>query len=251
MKPSRNTWRAAMVFLTLSAIVYAATCFLLPRRARENEVWVSEEITLAALDMYAVSLGRAETPEEARLMAARYTNRGAAACVDGTLVLGAGYDDRERAESAAARLLQEEALSCEVAVYSASPVRMRFTARPGQISAFTDLERALREGASSLNELSFSLDRGEAGVSQARQAASAVYERIYLALAEFDRQELSSAGEAADGLRTLAREFLVNLEAVLNEKSQTALAFSGKLKYNYLNVRIAQIYFLQSMNGKG
>lgn len=247
MDRGRMSWHIAMVLCAIAAAAYAFTSLVLPKRARENEVWVSEEVTLGGLAMYAVVLGEGESETRARLLAADYAQRGAAGYIDGVRVLGAGYDGADRAENAVERLKEREGLECRVAEYGAAAVRMRITARPGQISALTNLERAVREGASSLNELSFALDRGEAGVLQARRAAGAVYERVEGALEAFEEQGMAASGTVGEGLKDLASGLLVDLEAVLQEKALNGLDFSSKLKYNYLKERIMQIRFMESL----
>lgn len=211
---------------------------------------VTREVTIDPLAAYLVSFGGYDSPNQAKIEAARYVSRGAAGYVleqERLWVIGAGYPQREQAEKVCAQLAEAEGMTCRTILLEAERVNLRMTAGREQIEAFAEGERTLRSAAEGLGQLAFSIDRGDADAEQARRVIGMYAEK---ATAAYDR--LSGLTEGTDGgafgfLKGLLADMAAQMEEMMEE--DRPLILSGRLKYCHVDFTVREIRWMQDPEG--
>ena len=263
-RPMRVMWAVALMLIALCGYLWVgvpatrqATSTQLPivataRPAAVTGERVTEDVRLASLALYAIQLGAFEDADAAKVEAARYVRRGAAGYVyeDGVIrVLGSGYATRAEAEQVVKRLKSDEEIDAAVYESTAESVLLRVTATRGQISALSAADLALRDGADALIALSFSLDKGETELQDAAAKTTELASTIESARDELKAQAGDAPNAVAAGLIELLTAFERGLSASTSGGTQTLLDFSSRLKYNYLDVRLKHIAYVNGLNG--
>lgn len=247
----------ALVFLMAAMALYIRSSLPaiqakrdVPDSGEERGERVSREVKLEELSIYLVSLGRYEARSSARVEAARYVSRGAAGYVledEALEVIGAGYETQEAAARVADQLTETEGLTCRVIVRSGPEVTLRMTADQTQIDAFVQAEKALREVSSSLGQLSFAIDRGEAGVSQAVKVIRTQIRRTENAEKVLGEQTAGSSVQVIGQLAELLGGMKEEMNGMLSETG--AMALSSRLKYCYVDMRLREIGLMNALAG--
>lgn len=210
---------------------------------------VTREVAFAPLEVHCVQFGSFTDAQNARIEAARYVGRGAAGYVkqDGEnfRVLGAGYSQKSDAERVAKRLAEEEKIDCTVLSCASEQVKMRITAGENQISAILAADEALRTQVEQFGGLAFKIDRGELSGDAARTLIAVQASQVRDVLE--DLKAIPGENPVYRGL-TGQMEFLsATLDLLSYKNTETDLSLSGKIKYNYISVRLGYIDFLRSL----
>jgi len=214
---------------------------------------VTEDIRFEELRLYAIEFGTYETIEAARVEAARYVQRGAAGYVYASSgeyrVLGAGYASREEADKVLGQLADGEGIAARVTEVSAQPVLLRVTASQAQIEALREAEETLREATEQMGAASFAIDKGEVSYAEAAYRIEMLSGRVAASRENLNAQAGAHPNAVVTGLSGAMEAFEYGARDATADPQQAALAFSSKLKYSYLNTRIAHISFLNALNG--
>lgn len=212
---------------------------------------VTREITVEALSVYLISFGAYDSAPSAQIEAARYVSRGAAGYVlttDVRQVVGAGYDDREQAQTVCAQLQKREGIAASVIDLSAPQLRVRITAGSEQIAAFLAAEQTMRSAAQALGQLSFALDRQEATALQAGKVIQTHHKKVKDALEGMEAKCAGQSNVLFDPLTEMMRSMLAQMDKMQQETVMMAL--SSRLKYFYIDARVQQIEWMNDiLNG--
>ena len=137
----------------------------------------------------------------------------------------------------------------EASVYSLSSGEVELTIQgtQAQVEALTQAETALRNAAAQLNETAFGYDRGELSSEDARNRLA-----IIAASARQAHQALSQAAahtenSSIDAFLSILSDLAAETEQLSNENVAEGLSFSGRIKYNYISVRVRHIGVLKAM----
>jgi len=252
-RPRAMYW--AVVFLALSMAAYIRVSVPVLRLyekggegAKEPGERVTEEISVDALGIYLVSFGGYDVMNSAKVEAARYVPRGAAGYVlkrEKLYVIGAGYAQKAEAEKACVFLAAQEGMACAVIELYSPEVRMRVTAGSGQIEAFLSAEKALRQTAQTMGQLSFAIDRGEATLAQAQQVVKTQLQKLEAARDALSRIAGGTESGLFQGMDSLLGEMIGQTGLMLEEKK--AMGLSGKLKYCHIDMTVREIEMMNAL----
>jgi len=245
-------WAVVLLFAAMAVYVRVSLPMLMDMRGNEPDPTVGERVTrevaIEAIDIHLICFGEWGTQSAAQMEAGRYVPRGAAGYVmqegERFCVIGAMYEDAAQAERVCTQLGAAEGLSCSVKRNRAAEVRMRMTAREGQIEAFVQGEKTMRQTWRALGALSLALDRGEANVQQAHAVLDGHLEKMRSA-----RKALKDAGgteqEIFVSLDVLLDALTSDLEEMTEERGRMAL--SAKLKYCGIDAALRQAVWMNGM----
>lgn len=244
-RPSAITWAFAIAVAML--FVYLAT-LAVPARVREDEpasARVTREIVLEPREAAFVSLGAYSDALNARVAAADFSLRGAAAYVyarSGSWhVLGAAYADLASARLQAEALSAREGLSASAFSLHAGGVTLRVTAPERTVNAIANADSALRTHLNQLGATADRLDRSEISASQARTLASVA------------RSELAAAQKALKDAQenALCRALSEQLTDMIDEldaiRTADSAALSGRMRLCRVQGEISLIAILNSL----
>ena len=214
---------------------------------------VTRRIDLEPLKGWCVAMARCDSPEEARLQASAYVNRGAAGYVaqlDGAWrVLGAVYDTGREAERVARRLKDDEGIPAEAVAVEAGAVALRVTAPEAQIEAISGADALLRRQAAQLGQLALQLDHGEIRADAARTlcaVAASEAKKSGDALRAIPGMEESGLCQAL--IRAL--DSLSDMQRTLSEDAKAASAtLSGMLRCAQIETFIRQAELQRGLDG--
>ena len=236
--------RPAAAAWALAVLLTALFVFLIARGAGTQSGEETPEsaprrayaLTFAPLETHLVQFGAYEDALSARIEAARYMPRG-----------GAGYDSRQDAQGVCERLREEEGMEASVYSLSSGEVELTIQGTQAQVEALTQAETALRNAAAQLNETAFGYDRGELSSEDARNRLA-----IIAASARQAHQALSQAAahtenSSIDAFLSILSDLAAETEQLSNENVAEGLSFSGRIKYNYISVRVRHIGVLKAM----
>ena len=203
-------------------------------------------------NLHMISFGAYDTEAEARVEAARYVGRGTAGYIypaSRLFVIAAGYEAREDAQRVAEQLQSAEGIACEVLSVKSEPVCLKITAAQAQIQALVSCDATLREALSELGQLSFALDGANSDYLQVTSRLQDTLDRTALAASSL-REDYQLAGDAiGGGYLRLLNAYSSSIRQLLTDSAATTLAFSSRLKYAFLDNRLAYIQFLQGLSG--
>jgi hypothetical protein len=209
--------------------------------------------TVEPLSISLIVLSRAGDEASARIEAARYVARGAAGYIlSGAgeyLIAGAGYDSADEAARVMNKLESEESISASIATRESPALTVRLTGSEAQAQALIGAERALREETAAISEAAFSLDAGEIQLAGAREALLSAR-----AAAKKAREALQkAAGTERNGVSDELTALIASLEDAVSTLLMSAQAqplfFSSQMKYNYIDLRLRHIDFINRLRG--
>ena len=246
----------ALCFLLGALIAYACSASLGRKRASvqcaQGAEIVSQEYQVPAQSLHMLSFGAYDTEAEARVEAARYVSRGTAGYVYQAarlFVIAAGYDAREDAERVAGQLQSAEGIACEVISVKSEPVCLKITASQAQIQALISCDATLREALSELLALSFALDGQGADYLQVSSRLQDTLDRTSLAASSLREDYQLASDSIGGGYLRLLTACSGSIRRLLTDGASTTLAFSSRLKYAFLDNRLAYIELLQGLAG--
>ena len=236
-RPSALSWALALA-VTMLAVYLITLSAPRPDDAEEAAapgVRVTREIDLEGAALYLADLGAHPDALSARVSAAGYAGRGAAAVVladgDGYHVLGAGYSLQADAERIARQLADREGAQTGVIARSASAVSLRVTASEADAEAIAAADRALRVQLNQAAAMALQIDRGELPASSARTLAK---------VAGAESQPVCA------GLIGLLDDLARGLETAAG-CGETGAALSGRLRCCHVTGMLGLIGFLNGL----
>ena len=251
-RPSALSWALALA-VTMLAVYLITLSAPRPDDAEEAAapgVRVTREIDLEGAALYLADLGAHPDALSARVSAAGYAGRGAAAVVladgDGYHVLGAGYSLQADAERIARQLADREGAQTGVIARSASAVSLRVTASEADAEALAAADRALRVQLDQAASMALQIDRGELPSSSARtlaRVAASEARRASEALAEVAGAE---SQPVCAGLIGLLDDLARGLETA-SGCGETGAALSGRLRCCHVTGMLGLIGFLNGL----
>lgn len=254
-RPGTLVWAVILLAAAMAFYLYALLSGV--RRVQTEETGVlfsgervTREVKIEPLQTYLVSFGGYDVENQAKIEAARYVSRGAAGYIlDGEqlLVIGAGYGEEEQAEKVCAQLEAEEGMSCRTVSMESPSVSLRMTAGEKQIEAFVLGEQALRSAASALQQLAFSVDRGDATAEQAGEVIETYLEKISGAYERLVQQTEGRNSEIFQSLEEMLADMLDQMKEMLQEGKP--LFLSSRLKYCYVDFSVREIEWINRLNG--
>lgn len=249
-RPSALTWALAMAVTMLA--VYLVT---LGATGEETDQDVSagaritREIELQGLSAYFADLGVYADAWQARVAAAEYAGRGAAAVVyadlDGFHVLGAGYGRESDAVRIASRLSEQENIQAEVLALSGRGWSLRITAPEEDVEAVVDADQVLRAQLNQIGALALQVDRGETSIASARTLAKVAASELRSAKKRLER---SSGADQSVCIQLIS--LLVRMEENLDsavQKGLSAAELSGRLRCCHVDGLIGLIELLNAL----
>jgi hypothetical protein len=242
---------------TLVMLLVALTMYLvtegLSYPAQQPALSPAEQVdwTVGPLSVSLVVLSRAGDEASARIEAARYVSRGAAGYIlPGTgeyLIVGAGYDSADEAEKVLKKLAGEENLTASLAVREAPELHVRLTGARAQVQALMDAEAAFRAATASMGEAAFSLDAGTLTEAGAREALLAARAEAKRARETLERAAGDGQNAASQGVAALLSALEDAASAMLFDARTSPLFFSSQMKYNYIDLRLRHIGFINRL----
>lgn len=215
----------------------------------ENRPVVTSEMVFPARIVYAACFGVYMNDSEAKIEAARYTGRGAAACVryvdEGAALLGAAYTSEGDARSVCGYLNRDEGIPAEVAAYRANALRIRITASEDRIIALETARDTLDTVPESLDNLSRAIDAGSIGVETARSLTAVIRHDVSESLTGAE----SAAGESSDpmcrALISALRDVNDTIEPLTH--SDNVAYISSHLKTASVSARLAMVDMMNEL----
>lgn len=244
-RPSALTWAIALAVTMLA--VYLITLSAPEKKEVEDAstgVRVTRELNFESMTVYFADLGVYSDESQARIAAARYTDRGAAGVVHsdagGFHVLGAGYSLEADAKRIAQRLGEQESIETSVLTLTAPALSLRVTAPEEDVEAIVDADCVLRTQLNQLNALALQVDRGEVSALSAKTLAKVAASEVQSA-----RKRLEKISGSADQPVCAAMiGLLASLEENLSYVGGNGAALSGSLRCCHVHCALKLIAFL-------
>ncbi len=197
----------------------------------------SIDVTLPAISCYALQMGAFSVQDNALAQAETLKALGAAGYVlqdgDRYRVLASGYSDSASAQSVRERLTSE-GTDCTVYELITPSAAFRVTAEDNQLTSVSAGFGALAAAYESVTAEAVSFDGTDAGVASAQ-------ERLYVIRTTLTADAGALMGYSGDSpvvARMLAcyDAFCGELDSLIEDSSQSGIAFSSKLKYTQLYI---------------
>lgn len=253
-RPSVLTWALALAVTMLA--VYLVTLSVPdgePVKTASSGVRVTREIDLQGETVHFADLGAYPDEWLARVAAAEYAGRGAAAVIyrgaDGFHVLGAGYALEADARRIAQRLSEQEGVEAQVLSLSAPVRSLRVTAPEEDVEAIAEADGVLRAQLNQMNALALQVDRGEVSVSSARTLAKVAAAEVREARKRLEEIDGGPQQPVCAGMIAQLERLEGNLKAAYGQKL-TAAEISGRLRCCYADGIISLINFLNDIGNK-
>jgi hypothetical protein len=258
-RPSGVVWAVSLMLVSLALYVITSAPSA-PRLAESERAEatgasaesrrVTKEIAFPGAYAYMIQFGAFADAENARVEAGRYVARGAAGYIlydEMYRVIGAEYASREDAERVREKLREQEGMDCQIKALGSEAVALRVTASEAQIDALQGANEAVAAILDEARALAYQLDGGEID----REGACAALKACGARAAEAGRRLRAEAGDApndvAAGLLSLLTACDDSFAQLTQTNTDNVLSFSGKIKYNTIELRIAQINFLRKL----
>lgn len=253
-RPSVLAWTLALAVTMLA--VYLATLGVSDREEAADVsagVRVTREVDLPGGTVHFADLGVYSDEWLARVAAAEYAGRGAAAVLyrggDGFHVLGAGYALEADAQRIAQRLGEQEGVETAVLSLSAPTRSLRVTAPEADVNAIEEADGILREQLNQMNALALQVDRGEVSASSARTLAKVSAAEVREARKQLEQIDGGPEQPVCAGMIAQLKRLEGNLKAAYGQKLSAA-EISGKLRCCHADGMIARIDFLNDIGNK-
>jgi hypothetical protein len=248
--PYAPVWTLLMLLVALTIYLVTEGVAAPARQAVSSPV---EQVTwaLPALSVNLVVLSRAGDEASARIEAARYVARGAAGYIlpgaSEYLIVGAGYESAEEAAKVMKKLSEGEKIAASVAVREAPALSVRLTGTSAQVTALMGAEASLRHETNALGEAAFKLDAGEIQLSGAREALLSARAEAKKAREALIKAVSGEENKASQGLTALLTSLEDAAATMLYNAQSSPLFFSSQMKYNYIDLRLRHIDFINRL----
>ena len=220
----------AVATMLILGLAYALTLYGAPEAVPVASERVTQTVTMQALEGCALQMDRCETAQQARVSAARLSNRGSAGFVcwdDGYRVLGIMMDSREEAEAMQEKLatggLETECYAC-----TGKELTLRVTAQQHQIDALNSAIHAVDMAAVQPGRIAAQLDSAEIDGDRARGLVAMLVSDLETAQADF--RDTGAQGVLSESLDALMTGALDALEKLTYDGGEMDLLLAGEIR---------------------
>ncbi|MBQ3080761.1 MAG: hypothetical protein IJC48_12320 [Clostridia bacterium] len=207
---------------------------------------ITEEVCLIGGDFYIVHLGACDTEEEARILAARYMQMGAAGYLyksDRIYAAGNAYSNKSEANEAAERIRLQNIGAGVIHIKSEDAV-LRITAAESQIEAFKSAYSAYQTLEDELFLIAQRLDAGLSASNALTQIAIAAYEFTPL------KEDMESAvSGSSDAICLQISELCRTAHSEMRKLSKSKLSemyLAASIRHTAIDLRLMR---LNCLNG--
>lgn len=242
----------AIALIALAACVYAAGRAARPHGAppaATAEAVETRSVVLDAYTFYAIQFGAFDNESDARALSESYVSRGAAGYVltdTRSRAIGAAYAARADADAVCANL-SAQGIDAYVYAVSAPRVELRVTAGGALIEAISAAHAQTLEAIAALSELALALDRGDIAPNAALAELAEVRARSDAAREALETELAGRTHAATAGLISELHADADACAALMQQNTDSAMAFSGKMKYNVIDLMQRHVQFLQML----
>ena len=210
---------------------------------------VTQGVELEAYSFYAIQFGAFDNEADARALTQSYVSRGAAGYVltdTRSRALGAAY--RERADAdAVCRNLAAQGIDSYVYEVSAPRVELRVTATPAQIAAIRAARDTAVSAIDSLSALALGLARGDTSSGEALRALNDTGAQADAARRGLEEALGGRTHAVTAGLISELHAISDSCGALAQQNLNSDIAFSGKIKYNIIDLMQRHVQFMQML----
>ncbi len=214
---------------------------------------LTESVQLSDLSMYMVQMNAYSEQDDAEASAQSIKERGGAGYIiqdEYYRVFAAAYNTEDQAQSVCEQLIEQDEKNAKVYPVSSGTVVFKITATREQIDTVSEAFAYFPEMCGELAEQTINFDKGALSTSQYKTLAANIANNLEdladsinrIIAGTSENEVLKSYSQLLDNAREM-------LEKISIENSDSALAFSSEIKYNYIELAHMYIQYVASVNG--
>lgn len=214
-------------------------------------VKLTESVQLSDLSMYMVQMDAFSEKDDAEASAQSVKERGGAGYViqdEYYRVFAAAYNTQEQAQSVCEQLIKQDEKEAKVYPVSSGSVVFKITATRDQIDTVSEAFAYFPEICGELAEKTIDFDKGMLSTSQYKTFAAGIADKME-DLADSVNRIIAGTSENAvlKSYSQLLEEAREKLENISVKNTDSALAFSSEIKYNYIELAHMYIKYVASL----
>lgn len=219
--------------------------------APNGPVKLTESVQLSDLSMYMVQMDAFSEKDDAEASAQSVKERGGAGYViqdEYYRVFAAAYNTQEQAQSVCEQLIKQDEKETKVYPVSSGSVVFKITATRDQIDTVSEAFAYFPEICGELAEKTIDFDKGMLSTSQYKTFAAGIADKME-DLADSVNRIIAGTSENAvlKSYSQLLEEAREKLENISVKNTDSALAFSSEIKYNYIELAHMYIKYVASL----
>ncbi len=219
--------------------------------APNGPVKLTESVQLSDLSMYMVQMDAFSEKDDAEASAQSVKERGGAGYViqdEYYRVFAAAYNTQEQAQSVCEQLIKQDEKEAKVYPVSSGSVVFKITATRDQIDTVSEAFAYFPEICGELAEKTIDFDKGMLSTSQYKTFAAGIADKME-DLADSVNRIIAGTSENAvlKSYSQLLEEAREKLENISVKNTDSALAFSSEIKYNYIELAHMYIKYVASL----
>lgn len=213
---------------------------------------LTESVQLSDLSMYMVQMNAYSEQDDAEASAQGIKGRGGAGYIiqdEYYRVFAAAYNTEDQAQSVCEQLIEQDEKNAKVYPVSSGTVVFKITATREQIDTVSEAFAYFPEMCGELAEKTIDFDKGIISAAQYKTLAVNTADKLE-DLADSVNRIIAgtSENEILKSYSQLLDEACKMLEKISIENSDSALAFSSEIKYNYIELAHMYIQYVASVN---
>ena len=217
-----------------------------------SPVKLTESVQLSDLRMYMVQMDAFSEQDDADARAPRIKDRGGAGYIiqdDKNRVFAAAYNTEEQAQSVCEQLIKQDEKDAKVYPVSSGSVVFKITATREQIDTVSEAFNYFPEICGELAEKTIDFDKGILSTSQYKTFAANIADKLE-DLADSVNRIIAGTSDNSilKGYSQLLDQAREKLENISIKKTDSALAFSSEIKYNYIELAHMYIQYIHSLD---
>lgn len=214
-------------------------------------VKLTESVQLSDLSMYMVQMDAFSEKDDAEASAQSTKERGGAGYViqdEYYRVFAAAYNTQEQAQSVCEQLIKQDEKDAKVYPVTSGSVVFKITATRDQIDTVSEAFAYFPEICGELAEKTIDFDKGMLSTSQYKTFAAGIADKME-DLADSVNRIIAGTSENAvlKSYSQLLEEAREKLENISVKNTDSALAFSSEIKYNYIELAHMYIKYVASL----
>lgn len=214
-------------------------------------VKLTESVQLSDLSMYMVQMDAFSEKDDAEASAQSVKERGGAGYViqdEYYRVFAAAYNTQEQAQSVCEQLIKQDEKDAKVYPVTSGSVVFKITATRDQIDTVSEAFAYFPEICGELAEKTIDFDKGMLSTSQYKTFAAGIADKME-DLADSVNRIIAGTSENAvlKSYSQLLEEAREKLENISVKNTDSALAFSSEIKYNYIELAHMYIKYVASL----
>ena len=219
--------------------------------APNGPVKLTESVQLSDLSMYMVQMDAFSEKDDAEASAQSVKERGGAGYViqdEYYRVFAAAYNTQEQAQSVCEQLIKQDEKEAKVYPVSSGSVVFKITATRDQIDTVSEAFAYFPEICGELAEKTIDFDKGMLSTSQYKTFAAGIADKME-DLADSVNRIIAGTSEntVLKSYSQLLEEAREKLENISVKNTDSALAFSSEIKYNYIELAHMYIKYVASL----